>query len=562
MVRISSVLKGPRRMRRVAQIASTAASHGLGFLVGRMDLLRYLPARLRLPVQVQDEPPEDLPARLATVLEKLGPTFVKFGQALATRPDILPPHYIRELERICHHVAPFAGDAARSIVAGELGRPVEEVFRDFDEQPRASGSIAQVHDAVLPDGTPVVVKVRRPRIERVIQDDVAILTFLAAQADRVEEFRPFRLPMLVDEFAQGIGRELDFMAEAAYTHRLREQFRNDDRIEIPAVYWDFTTARVLTMRRMEGVHVSEILTEPQRPGIDREAVARTLMDAYLKQVFILGVFHADPHPGNILVTEQGRVALLDFGMVGHVRSRLRRGLGVCVMALGGGQPELVAEVAAEISRVSEERAEEFRQELVVLLERYSSVPVDRLDLQHTFQDVMDVIRRYHAEIPRDLVLMGRALVAVSGTVMRLSPGLRIGTLAAPYGRSLLMQKLSLVGMRRMLMAGGYQLGSLVSDVPRALRHGLQKLQRGDIEFRVRHEGFEKGLRELDQTGNRLSLSIILAAIIIASSSLLGAEIGAVSVLGWRVSLLGLVGLLFGLVLGVWLIVSILRSGRL
>jgi ubiquinone biosynthesis protein len=249
--------------------------------------------------------------------------------------------------------------------------------------------------------------------------------------------------------------------------------------------------------------------------------------------------------------------------VGRVGPRLRRDLGVCVMALGAGQPELVAEVAAEIGRLPDEvRAAEFRQELIALLDRYSSVPVERLDFQRSFQEVMDVIRRYGVEIPRDLVLMGRALVAVSGTVMRLHPGLQIGALAAPYGRRLLKQKLSPEGLRRALMTGGYQLGSLIADAPRALRRVVQKLQRGTIEFTVRHEGFEKGLRELDQTGNRLSLSVILAAIIIGSSTLLGAEIGAVSILHWRVSLLGLAGLLFGLVLGIWLIVGIMRSGRL
>ena len=199
---------------------------------------------------------------------------------------------------------------------------------------------------------------------------------------------------------------------------------------------------------------------------------------------------------------------------------------------------------------------------VSLLDRYSSVPVERLDFQRSFQDVMDVVRRYNVEIPRDLVLMGRALVAVSGTVMRLSPGIQIGALAAPYGRRLLKQKLSPDALRRAVTTGSYQLGSLIADTPRALRRVVQKLQRGNIEFTVRHEGFEKALRELDQTGNRLSLSVILAAIIIASSTLLGAEIGAVSVMGWDVSLLGLAGLLFGLVLGIWLIVGIMRSGRL
>jgi ubiquinone biosynthesis protein len=561
-MKVTSILKGPRRMRRVAHIVRKGASHGLGFLISRLDLQRHLPAWLRIPRRPADVRPEELASRLASVLEELGPTFVKFGQMLATRPDVLPTEYIHELERICHHVAPFSGDVSKAILEEELGAPVGQLYRQFEDEPRASGSIAQIHDAVLPDGTPVVIKVRRPRIERVIEDDVAILTFLAGQADKVEEFQPLRLPMLVDEFARGITRELDFVAEAAYTHRFRQSFLDDERIEIPQVYWDYTTQRVLTMRRLEGVHLSALLAG-EEGGVSRGSIARTVMDAYLKQFFSLGVFHGDPHPGNILVTERGRVGLLDFGLVGRVGPRLRRDLGVCLMALGNGQFELVAEVLSEIGRVPEQAdVDELRQELVSLLERYSSVPLEKLDFQSSFQDVMNVVRRYKVGVPRDFVLMGRALVAISGAVTQLDPRLNVAALAEPYGRRLMRQKVSPQSVKRSLTTGGYHIATLLSDGPREVRRFLQKLQRGLFEFTIRHEGFEKGLTELDQTGNRLCVSIILAAIIIASANLLSAEIGAVDLFGWEVSLLGLAGLLFGLVLGIWLIVGILRARRL
>lgn len=560
-MRISAFVKGPRRVRRAAHIARKGAAHGFGFLISRLDLQRHLPW-LRLPRLAREARPEEMAGRLASMLEELGPTFVKFGQMLSTRPDIVPEDYIRELSRICHHVAPFSGEVSRAIVAEELGAPAAEVFREFNDVPRASGSIAQIHDALLQDGTPVVVKVRRPRIERIIEDDVAILTFLAAQADRVEEFRPFRLPMLVDEFARGIRRELDFVAEAAYTHKFRERFGDDDRIRVPQVYWDYTSERVLTMRRLEGAHLSEVLAG-EGPRVDRKAVARIVMDAYLRQFFVLGVFHADPHPGNILVAPDGRVAMLDFGLVGRVSPRLRRDLSVCLMALGSGQLELVGEVLSEMGRVpADARIDDLKDELVSLLDRHSSVPIEKVDFQRTFEDVMNVVRKYRVEIPRDFVLMGRALVAISGIVTRLDPSLNVASLAAPYGAQLLREKVTLGGIRDTLTTGGYHLGTLLTDGPRDVRRMVQKLERGLFEFTIRHEGFEKGLRELDHTGNRLSLSIILAAIIIASSTLLASKIGAVSVFGSEISLLGIAGLLFGLALGVWLIVGILRSRRI
>ncbi len=561
-MKVSSILKGPRRVRRVAHIVRKSVSHGLGFAVSRLNLQKYLPPWLRLPSLTARGRPEDLARRFASVLEELGPTFVKFGQMLSTRPDILPPEYIQELKRICHHVAPFPSSAAERIVEEELGRPVGEMFRSFQDEPRASGSIAQIHNAELPDGTPVVVKIRRPLIERTIEDDVAILTFLADQADRVEEFQPLRLPMLVEEFGRGIRRELDLLAEAAQTHKFRELFSDDKRIEIPHIYWDYTTERVLTMRRIEGAHLGELIPEGRTP-VPRRDLARVIMDAYLRQFFDMGSFHGDPHPGNIVITAQGKVALLDFGLVGRVSPRLRRNLGVCLMAMGNNQLELVAEVMGELGQLSySNRYEEFQEELVGLLDRYSSIPLEKLDFHQSFNETMGVVRKYRVDIPREFVLMGRALVVISGLVTQLDPGLNVAELARPYGRKLLRQKLSSGNLKRSLTAGGFHVSGLLSEAPRQLRHLMRSIGRGAFEFTVKHEGFEKALKELDQTGNRLALSIILAAVIMASASLLSDEVGTVDIFGWHVSLMGLIGLLFGMVLGAWLIIGILRSGRI
>ncbi len=561
-MRISAITKGPRRMRRVAHIARKLASHGLGFVVYRLDLRRHLPTWLRVPGLSTRAEPEDLPRKFAAVLEELGPTFVKFGQMLATRPDILPPAYVQELERIYHHVAPFPGETARRILEDEFGQSVEDLFARFESEPAASGSIAQVHHATLLDGTPVVVKVRRPRIESVIEDDLAILAFLAEQADRVEEFQPFRLPMLVEEFGRGISRELDFVAEAAFTHKFREAFAEDQWLEMPQVFWDRTTPRVLTMRRLEGTHLNELLRQEHCPW-DRRELARRIMDAYLRQFFILGFFHGDPHPGNILITPQGKVALLDFGLVGRVSARLRRDLGICLMALGNEQLELVADVMSDLGRLPDpELADPFQEQIVRLLERYTGVPLDNLDFQRSFYEVMDVVRSYRVDVPRDFVLMGRTLVVISGLVTQMDPALNVGELAKPYARKLARQKLSATGIRRSLTSGGYHLGTLLADAPRHVRRFARELREGRFEFAIRHEGFDEALGELDKTGNRLSLSILLAAIIMASAQLLQAEIGVVSVFRWRVSVLGLVGFATGFLLGVWLIWSILRSRSL
>jgi ubiquinone biosynthesis protein len=561
-VRISSLLKGPRRVRRMAHVAQKLASHGLGFMVGRMELRRHVPNWLRISRTPRPAQPEEMAKRFAAVLEELGPTFVKFGQMLATRPDVLPPDYILELERIYHHVAPFSAEAARRIVQEELGRPASEIFREFTDEPRASGSIAQVHEAVLHDGTPVVVKVRRPRIERVIEDDLAILSFLADQANRVEEFQVFRLPMLVEEFGRGIERELDFVVEAAYTHKFRQTFRDDARIEVPEVLWDYTTHRVLTMRRISGTHMNDVL-RGQTPVWERRELARTIMDVYLRQLFVLGVFHGDPHPGNLLLTEHGRLAMLDFGLVGRVNARLRRDLSFCVIALSNGQIELVAEVLSNMGQTPAQRTmDEFREELADLVERYTGVPLNRLDFKRSFYDLMNLIRTYRVEVPRDFVLMGRTMVEISGMVTQLDPTLKLSSVARSHAQKLMEHKVTLEGLRKELTAGSFHMGALLTEGPREMRRFARQLQQGLFEFTIRHEGFERGLKELDQTGNRLAISVTLAAIIMASASLLTSQFAAIPLFGWRVSFLGLIGIVFGFLLGVWLIVGILRSRRL
>lgn len=563
-MRISDLIKGPRRIRRLAHIASKLAAHGLGFLLSKLRLKRYLGPLKRLPSGGKSRAgPDEMPARFANVLEELGPTFVKFGQMLSTRPDLLPHDYIVELRRICHHVAPFPGSAARSIVEEELGAPVEEVFASFSNEPRASGSIAQVHDAVLHDGAEVVVKVRRPGIRKTIEDDLAIIKFLASRAETLEELKPFRLRMLADEFARTVMRELNLLTEAAYTHRFHSCMKDEDRLEMPEVYWDYTTENVITLTRISGPGLTEI-DDIEESYQDKKKTARTLLDVFLKQFFGEGVFHSDPHPGNIVLLGGDRIGLLDMGQVGTIDNEMRSQLGICIVALGNEQMELAAEVLAEVGAVPHTTSrQEFCSEVAALMDRYYSIPVERINFQKAFTEVMDIVRRYGVMLPRDFVLVSKTLATISGLVMRLDPQLNVAELAAPYGRKLMYEKLSPRNIRRALTRQGYHLSNLLRHAPGDLRELITKLHRGMLEFTIRHEGFDKAVSELDRTGNRLSMSILLAAVIMASTSLLTSAVGPkISLFGWETSALGFSGLMLGMILGLWLILGILRSGRL
>ena len=562
-MRISGIIRGPRRVRRVAHIARKLASHGLGFLVGKLNIRRYLPAKMRIPAKGGLSEPSELPARLATVLEELGPTFVKFGQMLSTRPDVLPEEYIEELQRITHHVHPFPGRTARGIVEEELEAPVGELFDEFNDEPRASGSIAQVHEARLHDGTEVVVKVLRPGIQDTIEDDLAIMQFLARRMEQVEDVKNLRPRMLVDEFARLIRGELNLLNEAANTHRLGKELDDEERVVIPTVYWDQTTRRVLTLQKLDG----ELLAQAdlkKMPAERKRAIAATLMESFLDQIFRLGLFHADPHAGNLVLLGGGRIGLIDMGQIGRITESMRGHISMGVVALSNAQMELAAEIVGEIGSLPVgSSSEDFRAEIAGLLDRYSGTPVSRLDLGRAFRDAMAVVRRYGVVMPRDFVLLGKTLGTVSGVVMDLAPDLKVERLARQYAGSIVKQRLRPSSLKKTLTRYIYHISNLLRDGPAELREIFRKVHRGQLEFTIRHEGFDKAVAELDRTGNRLSLSIILAAIIMASSSLLTAKAGpTVNLFGWQASILGFVGLMFGMVLGAWLIFGIFRSGRL
>ncbi len=561
-MKISQILRAPRRTRRVAQIARTCAQHGVGFLVARLGIEQHLPAWARIPSMRREKLP-DLPVRIANILQELGPTFVKFGQMLSSRPDLLPPEYVEELQRICHHVTPFPADAAREIIAEELGQPVDEAFRDFQDEPIASGSIAQVHAATLKDGSDIVVKVRRPGIEDVIEDDLGIMEFLAEQADKVEEFQPLRLPMLVNEFGQGIRRELNLLTEAASTHKFYDLFEDDERLVIPAVHWDYCTPRVLVLERVEGVYLSEIADKPQSQELRRD-IAELILDRFLTQFFEHGAFHADPHMGNILVMEGRKIGLIDFGLTGTLGESLRSDLSNFLIALGNKQFELAAEVLGEIGSVPPDlNFDEFRSEVASMLDRHYSVPFEKIDLNEAFQETMQVVRKYNVLMPRDLVLLGKSLVTVGGMVNQLNPQINAADLAAPYAKRVALGKFYPSNIKRAATSHLYHLSSLLRDAPRDLKQFLNRLKGGAMEFAIEHRGLERYLVDLDKTGNRLALSIMLAAIIISSTSILTAELGPkMTVFGWEASGLGLLGYLFGFLLGIWLVIGIFRSGRI
>jgi len=317
------------------------------------------------------------------------------------------------------------------------------------------------------------------------------------------------------------------------------------------------------MQRLEGRHLSELVELPDADKI-KPAVARLILDRFMVQFFELGAFHADPHVGNILVTEDGRIGLIDFGLTGRLSSTLRGQLGMFLVALGNQQLELAAEVLGDIGSLPvDANVDDFCSEVAGLLDKYYNFPFERIDLPRAFQEVMEVVRKYRVVMPRDFVLLGKAMVTVGGMVTRMDPTLNAAELARPYARRLMTDKLKPGSLMQSLVGSAHQVTTLLRTAPRDIKHLLRRFREGAFQVAIDHRGLERYLTDLDRTGNRLALSIMLAAIVIASTNMLSSKVGPlVTVLGWEVSALGLLGYLFGFVLGVWLVIGIFRSGRI
>ncbi|HOX39250.1 MAG TPA: AarF/ABC1/UbiB kinase family protein [Candidatus Brocadiia bacterium] len=562
MVDFSSIAKVPKRAMRMAHIARIMVKHGLGGIAEQMGLHRHLPTGARLQPHIpSEEPAESIPERIANAIEELGPTFVKFAQMLSTRPDLLPPEYIQSLKRVFHHVKPFPADQARRTIEEELGRGISELFQDFTNEPIASGSIAQVHLATLLDGHKVVIKVRRPDIERIIEDDMSLLLYLASQVERVENLRALHLSLIAEEFSHGIRRELDLVTEAANTNRFHEALAGNSDVIVPKVFWEYTTSKVLTLERLEGEDLAGV-SDLEARGIDPKKLARTLVDLFLIQFLDLGIFHADPHPGNIRILPGGKLALIDFGLVGHVTNELQNHLCSALIAVSTGNVELVVEILAELGIIQDDTdLRALRSALTEILDKYYSIPLREINLQDAVTELMGVIREHKVQFPRDFVLMGKVTGMIGGEVLELDPEIDIAEALTPYAKKMWLRRFSPARMSHSLHSNAWTLGTILGRGPRDLRDLIRRLLRGKLQFTIQHQGLDELARELDRSSNRLAMSIMLAAIVIGSSIVLATKVGYL-IPGTDVSALGISGFLVALIAGFWLVWKIFRSGGL
>ncbi|WP_104062021.1 AarF/ABC1/UbiB kinase family protein [Arthrobacter sp. 4R501] len=501
------------RVHRYQEIGEVLARHGLGFLVGITGLERWVPFHQGLMGHERRAEPYTNPDHLRLALEELGPTFIKLGQLLSTRPDLLPLQYQTQLAKLQDAAPPVPGATIRQVIREELGSGPDEVFADFTLEPLASASIGQAHAATLHDGTPVVVKVRRPDVIPTIEADLDILQNLAVQiSNRWEAAGDYNLPGIAAEFAQTLRAELDYLQEGRNAERFAENFASDPGVHIPRVFWETTTSRVLTLERIVGMKVND-LAALDGAGIDRAALAVRSAGTALKMVFEDGFFHADPHPGNLFIESGGRIGLIDFGMVGEVNEKLRGQLGVLLTALARSDPGRVGSALLDLSVTRQPvDSSRLRADVTRFIALYEGRPLNQIEIGPLITQAVALMRTYHLQMPQELAKLLKMMIMAEGIGVELDPGFNLGVMLAPYARKLMLGRFAPQALASRMAAVSADAAELAGDLPELLRRVVDTLDTG-LEVHLRAAELEPLVGRVERIGNRLVAGMIAAALI-------------------------------------------------
>lgn len=546
-----------RHFQRYNEIIRVISTHGFGYLLELSGIRKVM----HWPWHHQEIPefPLNIAKRFRMMLTELGPTFIKFGQVLSTRPDMLPVQYISQLELLQDQVLPIDFCKIKQTVETELGQPLELVFKKFNPDPLASASIGQVHEAVLTSGERVAVKVQRPGIVKTIETDLEIMYDVAGFIETRSEWgKLYKIRDFITEFARTIRDELDYIIEAKNAERFHKNFEGDRSVLIPKVHWKWTSKRVLVLDYVIGWKITAS-AQLEQNRIDKPEIAHKLSKIFFKQILIDGFFHADPHPGNIMISKEGVILLIDFGMVGRLDGWMKDRLVKIVLSILRRDVNTLLMVLNEFSSKPLKGSQhQLKRELYYLLDRYYNRPLKDIELSTLFRELLELSSRFQIRPPQELALIARCLVLLDNIITKLNPDTSLLELAKPFGPRLVLEKFTPENMKNVLLEYLLDLTTAVTRLPGKATELLQMASDGELKFKIEQHHFDLFISQLMILGNRLSSSIIIAAIIIGSS-LISFKTAA-SLFG-RLPIAE-IGFFIALVMGIWLLISIIRSGRI
>lgn len=553
-----------RTARRLQQIVNVFLRHGFGRIIDQIHFGRYIPFRARLKTfgqwPVLKGP--SVPERLRLAFEELGPSFIKLAQVLSSRPDLITARYAEEFKKLQDEVPPFSAEETAKIIEEELKLPIDRIFTQFSHKPVAAASIAQVHHAVLADGSKVIVKVQRPNIKETIETDIDIMSTAARLMERyVPESKFFNPTGIVHEFTKSIRKELDFTEEAKNACRFRRNFENIPDIKIPKIYTEFLTERVLIMERIEGLRIDDI-AGIEALGLDRKKLALIGVNAYFKMILEDGFFHADPHPGNIFAMPTGQIGFVDFGIVGRVSDEMKETMANTFLALLSKDYDRLIEQYIDLGLVPEETdlyafRRDFKADLIDLLEPLYGTSIGEINFGQYLDTIVHLAMRYNMKIPSDLLLINKAMLILENIGVELDPTFDFISAAKPYASKLARRRISKIYSTTKETV--FEAGDFITLFPKQMKKIIRKVIQDDIHMKLTHQGLDHFIRDMDRSSNRISFAMIISAMIV-SSAIMHATGVPPTIFG--LSVLGFTAFGIAFFLGIWLLISIIRSGRL
>ncbi len=533
-------------IKRINEIYKVLKDNDFGYLIEENTFFKKFPL-LRNRKAEKDEAflDETAPTRIRKVLEQLGPAYIKLGQMLSTRPDLVGIEIANELQKLRDEtpITPF--DEMKSLMEEELDSPLDEIFTNFDETPLGSASIGQVYKAELKDtGEEVAIKVLKPNTREIIESDVKIMKFLAKRMDKyISATRTYNLPAMVSEFERSIFKEINFLEETMNLQNLSKNFRSVSYVKIPDVYLDYCSEKVITMELIHGVKVTDLI-EGDYPDIDKKKIANYGLKSYFKQIMIDGFFHADPHPGNLIVTDDGKLCYIDAGMMGILNEDFKEDLAALILLLISGNTNNIITQLMYMDIVSpSQNTPELRSDIDDLMNLYYGAELRNMD--GAMEDLLNAMIKNNVVLPKDFVMIGRGIALIEDTGKKLDPNFNAATELKKLSRQIIANKYKPKRMGKVGLNYLLQMEHLAKDLPDTIRSTANKLEEGDIEVRLKHE-------EISQLTNQLSVALIISSLIIGSSL---AIVGGAGPKIFEISAIGFVGFVFSAVLGAFLIIE-------
>jgi ubiquinone biosynthesis protein len=511
------IIKEVRDINRFREILTVLFEEGFDFLIGKVRLKHKVPITKLVKARIEKKKQFSIEKRLRLTLERLGPTFIKFGQVLSVRPDLIPKSYTKELENLQDKVPQFSYTIAKEHIKKEFGKDIDEIFSTFEKKPIASASISQVHKATLKNGKIVAVKIQRPDVRKIMETDIEIMFYVAKLLEKkIPKIKKFNPVQIIEEFSKWTEKELDFKKEAVNAKRFASNFSGDKTVKIPEVYDNFTTDKILTMEFIDGIGLHN-LKQIKKEKINLKPILEQGFNAILTQVFVHGFFHADPHPGNIIITKDKKIAFVDFGIVGHFDEKLKAQSIDLFYGVIENDAEKIVDTLVELSNTEIEDKDELKYEISDLLQPLQDSDISSVKISRVLEEILEIALNYGLKMPISFILFGKTIITLEGIAIEYDTTFNLVESSKPFLEKIIAKRYNPVYAFNSLMKNMLKFKKFTEELPEQTTKALKKIETGTIKVDIEDTDIKKLSLEIDRSGNRVAYAMLITALLIVAA---------------------------------------------